>query len=159
MRLEFHFFNSLPLPLQLLNGNRLSIEFFDFVGGRGCGRWVGRNLFDFHQSLGDGFGVRNKRVGCTFGLVFILELACLGTRRPIFEAEPPSETALRAGGLGRLRRAIPTLGRWWAGRPRSLRLVFHSWLFVLFAGDLSPFGQTLISCFPAFSPFFKTFYM
>ena len=75
MRLEFHFFSG--LPLQLLNGNRLGVEFFDFVGGRSGDR---RLLFDFHQSLGDGF---------TVGLPLSIERLGIGIDR--------EETALRGG--------------------------------------------------------------
>ena len=58
-------------------GDRLRIEFFDFINSRRCGRSWGFD-FNLHQGFGEGFGVEYKWVACTFGLVFISELASLG---------------------------------------------------------------------------------
>ena len=64
------------LKLLLPYRDALCVEFFDFVfSGLRCSR---RGVdFDFHQGFGEGFGLDDKGVACAFGLVFILELACL----------------------------------------------------------------------------------
>ena len=62
--------------LSLAQGDRLGVEFFDFVFGGGCGRG-GIGDFYFHQGFSEGFGVDYKRIACTLSLVFIFELACL----------------------------------------------------------------------------------
>ena len=60
----------------LFHRNRLAVELFDFVlGWGGCGGSGG--VFDFHQRFGEVLGVDYERITCTFGLGFVLELACL----------------------------------------------------------------------------------
>ena len=68
--------NAYKLKTSLAHRDRLGVEFFDFVGGGrvGCG---GGGDFHLDESFGKGFGVYDEGVACTFGLGFVLELACL----------------------------------------------------------------------------------